>query len=63
MTFLATLRSRLRSAQYLRKWVFLGALIGVISGLGAAVFFVALEQATRFLLGFMAGYYPPTPAG
>ena len=56
-------RSRARSANYLRKWVVLGALIGVISGVGAAVFFTALELATRFFLGTLAGYYPPTPAG
>ena len=56
-------RRRLRSAQYLRKWVLLGALIGVVSGIGAALFFVALEFATHLLLGVVGGYYPPTPVG
>ena len=63
MTLVAAVRRQLRSAQYLRKWVFLGALIGVISGLGAAVFFAALDVASRTLLGLLGGYYPPTPAG
>ena len=57
MTALAAVRRRLRSAQYLRKWVVLGALIGVISGLGAAVFFVALEVATRT---FCWAFWPAT---
>ena len=48
---------------YLRKWVVLGALIGVISGLGAALFFVALDLATRFLLGALAGFVPASPLG
>ena len=60
---LARIRGRLRSAQYLRKWVALGALIGVVSGLGAAIFFVSLEFATHILLGVVAGYNPPTPGG
>ncbi len=57
------LRRRIRSAAYLRKWVFLGALIGVISGLGAAAFFIALELATKFFLGTLVGFEPATPAG
>ena len=56
-------RTRARSAAYLRKWVVLGALIGVIAGLGAAVFFLGLELATKFFLGTLAGYTPPSPAG
>src|SRR3954451_10108353 len=56
-------RARARSAAYLRKWVVLGALIGVIAGLGAAVFYVGLELATRFFLETLAGYTPPSPAG
>ncbi len=39
----------------------LGALIGVISGLGAAIFLVALEYGTRLFLGVLAGYEPATP--
>ena len=57
------IRQRIRTAAYLRKWVVLGAIIGVISGVGAAVFFVALDLASRFLLGTLAGYVPASPLG
>ncbi|HEY4227634.1 MAG TPA: chloride channel protein [Candidatus Limnocylindrales bacterium] len=61
--FIRTTRQRIRSASYLRKWVLLGAAIGVVGGIGAIVFYTALELATRFFLGVLAGYGPPTPAG
>ena len=48
---------------YLRKWVVLGAVIGVVGGLGAILFYTALEFATHLFLGVLAGYTPPTPAG
>jgi chloride channel protein, CIC family len=57
------IRRRIRSASYLRKWVVLGALIGVIGGLGAIAFTWALGVATHLFLGVLAGYAPPTPAG
>jgi chloride channel protein, CIC family len=63
VAFMQLLRHRIRSAAYLRKWVILGALIGVIAGLGAAVFFWALDVGTRFMLGTLAGFQPATPAG
>ena len=56
------LRLRVRSTAYLRKWVVLGAAIGVISGLGAALFFVALDFASQVFLG-LAGYVPASPLG
>lgn len=55
--------TRLRRTGYLRKWIILGALIGVVAGLGAIAFTTALEWATRFFLGTLAGYTPPTPFG
>ena len=60
---LRSLRRRVRSATYLRKWVVLGAVIGVVGGIGAIAFYTALELATRFFLGVLAGYPPPSPAG
>jgi len=57
------IRRRIRSASYLRKWVVLGALIGVIGGLGAIAFTWALDVATHLFLGVLAGYTPPSPAG
>ena len=65
MTFpsLVRVRRRVRNTAYLRKWVVLGAIIGVIAGLGAAAFFIALEASTRFFLGVLASFQPPSPAG
>lgn len=70
----ATLRTRLRvvttaasrqirSATYLRKWLVLGTLLGVIAGLGAVTFYNALALATHLLLADLAGYHVPTPFG
>src|SRR4051794_27034964 len=53
----------LESTRALRKWVVLGLAIGVIAGLGAVVFYTALEWASKLLLGGIAGYHPPAPAG
>jgi CIC family chloride channel protein len=60
---LAWFRRRIRGAEYLPKWIVLGGLIGVISGLGAALFFMALELATRFFMGTLAGFVPASPVG
>jgi CIC family chloride channel protein len=57
------LRRRIRSAGYLRKWIVLGAAIGVVGGIGAIIFYSALEFTTRVMLGGLAGYTPPSPAG
>ena len=62
-TGLAWSAARIRRASYLRKWIVLGALIGVVAGLGAVVFTAALRWSTSFFLGVIAGYAPPSPAG
>ncbi len=62
-TGLRRIRRRLRTASYLRKWVVLGAIIGVVGGIGAILFFTALELATHLFLGVLAGYVPPSPVG
>ena len=62
-TLLRDVRTRVRDADHLRKWIVLGAVIGVIAGLGAVVFFLALEFATKVFLGGLAGYVPSTPVG
>ncbi|MGI8854597.1 MAG: chloride channel protein [Thermomicrobiales bacterium] len=59
----ASIERGLESTRALRKWVVLGLAIGVIAGLGAVVFYSALEWATKLLIGGIAGYYPPKPAG
>lgn len=48
---------------YLRKWVVLGVLIGVVAGLGAIVFYEAIAQSTNLFLGDLAGLHPPLPRG
>jgi len=48
---------------YLRKWLILGIAIGIIAGLGAVVFYLALDYAGKFLLGYVAGYNLPKPLG
>jgi chloride channel protein, CIC family len=53
----------IRNSGYLRKWLILGIAIGVIAGLGAVVFYLALDYAGRFLLGYLAGYDIPKPIG
>jgi len=60
---LRSARRRIRRAGYLRKWVVLGAIIGVVGGLGAILFYEALELATHVLLGLGTGFTPPSPAG
>ncbi len=49
-----------RGSGYLRKWLILGVAIGVIAGLGAVVFYLALDYTGQFLLGYLGGYHAPT---
>ena len=46
-------------------WIilFLSAIIGIISGLGAILFHNILELSKYFFLNFLAGYYPQGPGG
>jgi chloride channel protein, CIC family len=55
--------ARVNSMSYMPKWVVLASVIGVIAGLGAVVFYEALDLATHFFLGVLAGYKVPTPTG
>jgi len=50
-------------AGYLRKWLLLGILIGVIAGLGAALFLTMLHAGTSWLLGTVGGHHVATTAG
>lgn len=51
------------TAGYLRKWLILAVAIGVIAGLGATVFYLALDYTGDFLLGYLGGYDIPKPPG
>jgi CIC family chloride channel protein len=53
----------IRESGYLRKWLILGVSIGIIAGLGAVVFFLALKYAGEFLLGTLGGYQQPQAIG
>lgn len=44
---------------YLKKWVILGVLIGIVAGVGAIVFFSGLKYGTIYFLGSGAGFFPP----
>ena len=51
------------SPRYLTKWLVLSSVIGVVAGLGAVVFYSAIQWATDFFLVTLAGYTPPAPIG
>jgi H+/Cl- antiporter ClcA len=55
--------SRLRDWSYLRKWLVLGILIGVVAGVGAIAFISLLEVTSKLLLETVGGYRPPLPVG
>ncbi len=44
---------------YLKKWVIIGTMIGIVAGLGSVAFFLMLQAATFVFLGLGAGYVPP----
>lgn len=48
---------------YLRKWVVLGLLIGIVAGLGAILFYASIQWLTGVFLVRIAGYTPPLPRG
>lgn len=52
----------LGGASYLQKWLFLGILIGLIAGGGAAGFYYILSHATHLLIADVGGYSPPSTA-
>lgn len=45
------------------RWFFYFILIGIIAGLGSIAFHYLCQLGIHYLLDFMAGYRPPTPAG
>jgi chloride channel protein, CIC family len=55
--------SGFESSRYLAKWLLLGTCIGLVAGLGAIVFFLAIDWSTHFFLGQLVGYLPPSPSG
>jgi CIC family chloride channel protein len=45
------------------RWLILGVLVGVVSGIGAILFFASIEGIKFFLLHKAAGLHLPAPAG
>ncbi len=41
------------------KWVFIGVLIGIISGIGAIALYLAINYVTEYLLTGLTGFAPP----
>lgn len=50
------------SRAYFQRWLLIGAAIGVAAGLVMALFYYAIHLATA-MLGAIAGFIPPDPAG
>jgi CIC family chloride channel protein len=53
----------IRRSGYVRKWLILGVAIGVIAGVGAAVFYQLLKYAGEFLLGYLGNTASLRPSG
>jgi CIC family chloride channel protein len=50
-------------ATFLRKWGFIGILIGIGAGVGALALIWCIHLTTHYLLGAIVGYTPPIPGG
>src|SRR5256885_10225129 len=50
-------------ATFLRKWGFIGILIGIGAGLGALLLTWFIGLISHFVLGKIVGYTPPLPGG
>lgn len=50
-------------ASFLRKWGFVGILIGIGTGLGALALMWMIHLVSGWVLGDVAGYTPPSPGG
>lgn len=53
--------TNLLDIDYLRKWLTIGILIGIISGIGSIIFYLMINWATHFLLEDLTGYIAPVP--
>lgn len=55
--------SGFESTRNLTKWLLLSTAIGIVAGLGAIAFYLAIKLATEGFLGRIVGYLPPAPVG
>jgi CIC family chloride channel protein len=49
--------------RFFTRWSILGIIIGVISGLGAVLFFFLIQLSSAFLLGYIGGFTVPSSGG
>lgn len=47
----------------LNRWLLMGTVIGIVSGVGAIIFFFCLKTGTHWLLETLGGYTPPGTLG
>lgn len=52
-----------KELKFFTRWAILGTLIGIISGLGAVIFFFLLQFSSAFLLGYIGGFTLPSSGG
>lgn len=52
---------RLKDLDYYKKWTLFGLLIGIISGIGAALFYYSTEFAENLFMTHIMGYTRPLP--
>jgi CIC family chloride channel protein len=45
------------------RWLLLGVVVGILSGVGAILFFGSIELLRHFLVSYLAGMHLPAPAG
>lgn len=50
------------SRAYFQRWLFLGALIGIVAGIGSILFASAITLTSHLLLSGITGLVPPQPA-
>ncbi len=60
---LQRIKSSIENPRYLLKWFLIGALIGIVAGVGAIAFYAAIHLANHWFLNGLVGYVPPDPAG
>ena len=54
---------RVEHPRHLLTWIGISTLIGIVVGVGAIAFYVAIHLASDLFLGTLVGYLPPDPAG
>lgn len=51
------------NVHYLRKWIIIGSLVGIVAGVGSIAFFSSIKLATKLFLELGVGFSPPVPVG